>query len=53
MEKIFIACPISKYINNDKFINNELKIFIENLYNICQKYADKNFFVCTVFLDFI
>lgn len=43
MEKIFIACPISKYINNDEFINDEFKMFIENLYDICQKYANKVF----------
>ena len=31
MEKIFIACPISKYINNDEFINDEFKMFIKNM----------------------
>ena len=43
MEKIFIACPISKYINNNEFVNDELKMFIEDLYDICQKYANKVF----------
>ena len=43
MEKIFIACPISKYLNNQEFINDELKMFIENLYDICNKYANKVF----------
>ena len=43
MEKIFIACPISKYIDGEKFINNDFKIFIEALYNICQKHAPKVF----------
>lgn len=43
MEKIFIACPISKYINNNEFVNDEFKIFIEDLYDICQKYANKVF----------
>ena len=43
MKKIFIACPISKYIDGDKFINNDFKIFIEELYNVCQKHASKVF----------
>ena len=43
MKKIFIACPILKYIDGDKFINNDFKIFIEELYNVCQKHASKVF----------
>lgn len=43
MEKIFIACPISKYINNNEFINDEFKMFIESLYDICQRYSNKVF----------
>ena len=39
MKKIFIACPISKNIDGNKFINNDFKIFIEELYKLCQKYA--------------
>ncbi len=31
MKKIFIACPISKYIDGDKFIYNDFIIFIEEL----------------------
>lgn len=43
MEKIFIACPISKYIDGDQFIDDEFKIFIEELYSICQKYVPNVF----------
>lgn len=43
MKKIFIACPISKYIDKDEFTNNNFKFFIEKLYNICQKYVPKVF----------
>ena len=43
MKKIFIACPISKYIDGDKFINSDFKFFIEELYSICQKYVPNVF----------
>ncbi|MEI3355542.1 MAG: hypothetical protein V8R81_00380 [Clostridia bacterium] len=43
MKKIFIACPISKYIDKDEFTNNNFKFFIEKLYNICQKYVPEVF----------
>ena len=43
MKKIFIACPISKNIDGNKFINNDFKIFIEELYKLCQKYASNVF----------
>lgn len=39
MKKIFIACPISKYIDGDNFTNDNFKIFIEKIYNICEKYV--------------
>lgn len=43
MKKIFIACPISKYIDKDEFTNNNFKFFIEKLYNICPKYVPEVF----------
>lgn len=43
MEKIFIACPISKYIDGNNFIDYDFKIFIEKLYDVCQKYVPKVF----------
>ena len=43
MRKIFIACPMSKYIDKGKFTNKNFKIFIETLYSICQEYAQEVF----------
>lgn len=43
MNKIFIACPISKYIEENRFISDNLRAFIEELYQICQKYASEVF----------
>lgn len=43
MKKIFIACPISKYIDGDRFINDDFRFFIENMYHVCQKYAPEVF----------
>lgn len=43
MKKIFIACPISKYIDGDKFTNDDFKSFIEKLYQICQRYTENVF----------
>ena len=43
MKKIFIACPISKYIDGNNFINNDFKFFIENMYETCQKFAPEVF----------
>lgn len=43
MKKIFIACPMSKYIDNGRFTNKNFKEFIENLYDICQEYAQEVF----------
>lgn len=43
MKKIFIACPMSKYIDNGMFTNKNFKEFIENLYDICQEYAQEVF----------
>lgn len=43
MKKIFIACPISKYIEDNEFTNNEFKQNIEKIYEICQKYTSNIF----------
>lgn len=43
MKKIFIACPISKYIEGNEFTNNEFKQNIERIYDICQKYTSNIF----------
>ena len=43
MRKIFIARPMSKYIDKGKFTNKNFKIFIETLYSICQEYAQEVF----------
>lgn len=43
MEKIFIACPISKYINKNNFTNDNFKNFIEELYGVCEKYVPNVF----------
>lgn len=43
MKKIFIACPISKYIEGNEFTNNEFKQNIEKTYEICQKYTSNIF----------
>ena len=43
MKKIFIACPMSKYIDNGIFTNKNFKEFIEKLYDICQEYAQEVF----------
>ena len=43
MKKIFIACPISKYIEGNEFTNNEFKQNIEKIYDICQKYTSNIF----------
>lgn len=43
MKKIFIACPISKYIEGNEFTNNEFKQNIEKIYEICQKYTSNIF----------
>ena len=39
MKEIFIACPISKYIEGNEFTNNEFKQNIEKIYKICEKYT--------------
>ena len=38
MKKIFIACPISKYIKENEFKQN-----IEKIYEICEKYTSNIF----------
>lgn len=43
MKKIFIGCPISKYIDGDKFIDDDFRFFIEKLYNVCQRYTTEVF----------
>lgn len=43
MKKIFIACPITKYLDGNRFINDNLKVFVENMYSICQTYASEVF----------
>lgn len=43
MKKIFIACPISKYLDGDRFINDDFKYFIEGMYTVCQKFASEVF----------
>lgn len=44
MKKIFISCPYIKYINSvGYFDNDEYKTFIEQLYELCKKYADDVF----------
>lgn len=43
MKKIFIGCPITKYIEEDTFTNEDFKCFIEKLYSLCSIYADEVF----------
>jgi len=43
MNKIFIACPISKYLNGHVFINEHFKWFIDSLYQKCGNYAQNVF----------
>lgn len=43
MKKIFIACPISKYIDGNNFINDDFRFFIENMYETCQKFVPEVF----------
>ena len=43
INKIFIACPISKYINGKEFTNNDFKLFIEKLYTLCQEFVPNVF----------
>lgn len=40
--KIFIACPISKYLT-DGGINKDFEIFIKEIYSLCQNYSNKVF----------
>lgn len=42
-KKIFIACPISKYLTNDG-IKKDFELFIRDIYKFCKKYT------CNVFL---
>lgn len=43
MKKIFIACPISKYLDGDVFIAEDFKTIVEKIYDICKKYAPEVF----------
>ena len=44
MKKIFISCPYIKHINSAGcFDDSEYKAFTEQLYELCQKYADDVF----------
>lgn len=43
MNKIFIACPISKYINGNEFINDTFRSFIEGLHDLCINYSSEVF----------
>ncbi|WP_054742641.1 nucleoside 2-deoxyribosyltransferase [Cellulosilyticum ruminicola] len=44
MCKIFLACPISKYLNGEDFTNYRFKQFIISIYELCKKYSDDVFF---------
>lgn len=41
--KIFIACPFSKYLKGNVFINKSFISFIEGLYSLCTNYASTVF----------
>lgn len=43
MKKIFIACPISKYLNGDEFTDEYFKTFMENVYSLCIEYTPNVF----------
>lgn len=43
MNKIFIACPISKYIENNNFMNQDFRNFIESLYSSCLSFSPEVF----------
>ena len=42
VNKIFIACPISKYLTEEG-LNTEFETFIKNIYNFTKKYANSVF----------
>jgi nucleoside 2-deoxyribosyltransferase len=37
--KIFIACPISKYIKDGTFTDEAFKISVQGIYTLCKKYS--------------
>ena len=41
-KKIFIACPISKYLTNDG-INKDFKVFIKEIYEFCKTISTHTF----------
>ena len=41
-KKIFIACPISKYLTEDG-IDNDFEIFIKEVFSICKEKSDNVF----------
>lgn len=42
-DKIFIACPISKFLVGRSFTDEHFKSFIEDMYALCNNYADEVF----------
>ncbi len=43
MKKIFIGCPFIKFIEHSEFTDKRFRKFIEDLYDICSKYAQNVF----------
>ncbi|MBR4410209.1 MAG: nucleoside 2-deoxyribosyltransferase [Firmicutes bacterium] len=43
MKKIFIGCPITKYLDHDVFTDDHFRAFIEGMYDLCSEYADEVF----------
>lgn len=41
-KKIFIACPISKYLKKNS-LDKDFEIFIKDIYNFCKQYNDNIF----------
>ncbi len=44
MYKIFLACPISKYLDGNEFTDNNFRTFITDVYDLCKRYSDNVFF---------
>ncbi|RHU42080.1 nucleoside 2-deoxyribosyltransferase [Clostridium sp. TF11-13AC] len=43
MKKIFIGCPITKYIDNNTFTDEIFRCFMKEMYDLCTHYADEVF----------
>lgn len=43
VNKIFLACPISKYIVKNEYCNENFKNFILDAYSICKKHSSEVF----------